>query len=232
MVAKDIMSTPVISVAPDTLVAEVAALLASQHISGVPVLEQGRLVGVVNEMDLLHRRELGTEQLPAADPWWVRLFRADRAPAHYVKSHATRVRDVMTDAVVSVGEDAPLPEIASVFDSREVRRVCVARDGAVVGVITRADLVRAMAANAKRPRDERRLADEAIRSDLLAELERQRWWRPEWSAVTVEEGVVRFHGAIDTPEERVAARVAAESIPGVRDVEDHRERFADLPRSL
>lgn len=232
MVAKDIMSTPVISVAPDTLVAEVAALLAGQHISGVPVLEHGRLLGVVNEMDLLHRHELGTEQLPPVEPWWVRLFRADGAPSRYVKSHAARARDVMSRTVVSVSEEATLSEIASLFDSRAVRRVCVAREGRVIGVITRADLVRAMAANAKRPRDERPLADEAIRSELLAELRRQRWWRPEWSAVTVEEGVVRFHGAIDTPEERVAARVAAENIPGVRKIEDHRERFADLPRSL
>ena len=232
MVAKDIMSTPVISVAPDTLVAEVAALLAGRRISGVPVLEQGRLLGVVNEMDLLHRHELGTEQPSPVEPWWVRLFRADRAPSHYVKSHAAKARDVMTRAIVSVSEDTPLPEIASLFDSREVRRVCVARDGKVVGVITRADLVRAMAANAKRPRDERPLGDEAIRSELLAELERQRWWRPDWSAVTVAGGVVQFRGAIDTPEERVAARVAAENIPGVHRVEDHRERFADLPRSL
>lgn len=232
MVAKDIMSTPVISVTPDTSVSEVAALLAGQRISGVLVLEQGRLVGVVNEMDLLHRRELGTEQPPAPDPWWVQLFRADRAPSHYVKSHATWARDVMTRTVASVSEDTPLPKIASLFDSREVRRVCVARDGKAVGVITRADLVRAMAANAKRPGDTRPLTDEAIRSELLAELERQRWWRPDWSAVTVEEGVVQFRGAIDTGEERVAARVAAENIPGVRKVEDHRERFADLPRSL
>jgi CBS domain-containing protein len=232
MVAKDIMSTPIISVAPDTSVSEVAALLADQHISGVPVLEQGRLVGVVNEIDLLHRHELGTEQLPPVDPWWVRLFRADRALSHYVKSHAVKASDVMTRAVVSVSEDASLPEIASLFDSRAVRRVCVAREGRVVGIITRADLVRAMAANARPPRDERPLTDDAIRKDLLAELAKQRWWRPEWSAVTVEEGVVRFHGAIDTAEERVAARVAAENIPGVRKVEDHRERFADLPRSL
>jgi osmotically-inducible protein OsmY len=89
-----------------------------------------------------------------------------------------------------------------------------------------------VAADAERPRDERPLADRAIQSALMAELTRQRWWRPEWSIVTVEDGVVQFRGVIDTPDERAAARVAAENIPGVRTVEDRRARFADLPRSL
>lgn len=232
MIAKDIMSTPVISVAPETPVSEVAALLAGHRISGVPVVERGRLVGVVNEMDLLHRREIGTELPPAADPWWVRLFRADPAPSHYVKSHAKTASDVMTRAVVAVGEDAPLSEIAGLFESRAVRRVCVIQERKVTGIITRADIVRAFAAKAERPRDERPLADDVIRSELLAELTRQRWWRPEWSIVTVDDGVVQFRGVIDTPEEKAAARVAAESIPGVRGVEDHRARLADLPWSL
>jgi CBS domain-containing protein len=232
MIAKDVMSTPVISVAPETPVSEIAALLAGHRIGGVPVLERGQLVGIVNEMDLLHRHEIGTEQVPAASPWWVRLFRADPAPSHYVKSHAKRARDVMTRAVVSVVRNAPLSEIAALFDSRAVRRVCVMQDSKVIGVITRADIVRAVAADAERPRDERPLADRAIQSALMAELTRQRWWRPEWSIVTVEDGVVQFRGVIDTPDERAAARVAAENIPGVRTVEDRRARFADLPRSL
>jgi CBS domain-containing protein len=232
MQAKDIMSTPVISVGPDTLVPEIAALLAEHRISGVPVLAQERLVGVVNEVDLLHRHEIGTEQIPVAEPWWVRLFRADRAPSHYVKSHAIRARDIMTRAVVSVVEHAGLAEIASLFDSRTIRRVCVVRGGKVIGILTRADLVRTVAASAQRQRDEQPTTDAAIRSELLAELTHQRWWRPEWSNVTVDDGVVQFHGVVDTEDEKVAARLAAENIAGVRKVEDRRGRFADLPRSL
>jgi CBS domain-containing protein len=232
MIAREIMSTPVVSVAPATPVADVAALLARHRISGVPVLDQGRLVGIVNEMDLLHRHEIGTEQSSAAGPWWTRLFRAEPGPSHYVKSHAKRARDVMTRSVDSVVEDTPLSEVVARFDSPAVRRVCVVQDGKLIGVITRADIVRAVAASAQRPRAERSRADDAIRSELLAELTRQWWWRPGWSLVTVNDGVVQFNGVIDAPEERASARVAAENIPGVRAVEDRRQRFADLPRSL
>jgi CBS domain-containing protein len=232
MIAKEIMSTPVVSVAPETPVSGVAALLAHHRISGVPVLERGRLVGVVNEMDLLHRHEIGTEQIAWAGPWWVRLIRSEPGPSHYVKSDAKRARDVMTRAVVSVVEDAPLSEIAARFDSRTVRRVCVVRQGKLIGVITRADIVRAVAAKAQGVRDDRPLTDDAIRSRLLDELSRQWWWQPDWSIVTVNDGVVRFTGVIATPDERASARVAAENISGVRAVEDHRRRFADLPRNL
>lgn len=232
MIAKEIMSTPVVSVAPETPVSDVAALLAGHRISGVPVLERGRLVGIVNEMDLLHRHEIGTEQFAAAGPWWSRLFRTEPGPSHYVKSHAKTARDVMTRAVDSVVQDAPLSEIAARFDSRAVRRVCVVRDGKLIGVITRADIVRAVAARGQRSRAERARADDVIRTELLAELTRQWWWRPEWSSVTVNDGVVQFSGVIDALDERASARVAAENVPGVRAVEDHRLRFADLPRSL
>jgi CBS domain-containing protein len=232
MIAKEIMSTPVVSVAPGTPVADVAALLASHRISGVPVLAHGRLVGIVNEMDLLHRHEIGTEQFAAVGPWWSRLLRPEPGPSHYVKSHARTARDVMTRAVDSVADDAPLSEVAARFDARAVRRVCVVHQGKLIGVITRADIVRAVAMKAQRPRAERARADDAIRTELLAELTRQWWWRPEWSTVTVNAGVVQFSGVIDAVDERASARVAAENIPGVRAVEDHRLRFADLPRSL
>jgi CBS domain-containing protein len=232
MIATEIMSTPVIDVAPETPVSDVAALLAAHRISGVPVLERGRLVGIVNEMDLLHRHEIGTEQFAAAGPWWARLFRAEPGPSHYVKSHAKTARDVMTRAVDAVADDAPLSEIAALFDSRAVRRVCVVQQGKLIGVITRADIVRAVATEARRPRAERARDDEVIRTELLAELARQWWWRPEWSIVTVNDGVVQFSGVFDAADERASARVAAENVPGVRAVEDRRLRFADLPRSL
>jgi CBS domain-containing protein len=232
MIAKEIMSTPVVSVAPETPVSDVAALLARRRISGVPVLADGRLVGIVNEMDLLHRHEIGTEQVPASGRWWTCLFRTEPGPSNYVKSHAKRASDVMTRAVDSVAEDAPLSEIAARFDSRAVRRLCVFRAGKLIGVITRADIVRAVARNAPRPSVERGAADDAIRAQLLDELGRQWWWRPEWSVVTVNDGVVQFSGVIDAPDERASARVAAENVPGVRAVEDHRLCFADLPRSV
>jgi CBS domain-containing protein len=231
LLAKDIMSKPVISVEPDTPVAKIAALLSSQRISGVPVMKNGKLMGVVNEMDLLHRHEIGTDEV-AIQPWWARLFGGDHSSLHYVKSHALRAKDIMTRPVTVVTEDTALAKIAALFDSREVRRLPVVRDGEVIGIITRANLVQAVAASASGDRAERSKSDEAIRQELVTELERQPWWRPDWAVVTVADGVVLFRGVIDSREEKRAARVAAENVSGVRKVEDLRQRYADITSGL
>src|SRR5688572_2963149 len=99
MNASDIMTSPVITVGPDTLVRHIAGLLYEHRISAVPVLEKGKLVGIVSEADLLHRHEIGTDR--SARSWWLQLFSADRSIGDYVKSHATRARDIMTRNVVS-----------------------------------------------------------------------------------------------------------------------------------
>lgn len=225
--AADIMSTRVVSVDPQTPVHEIAELLTERRISGVPVLADGRLVGVVDETDLLRRHELGTERTAAVRSWLERLFRIDPSPHEYVKAHGLTAKDVMADAPVTIPEDEPLSSIATRFDVRDVRRLFVVRNDRVVGVITRADFVRALAASAKVRRELPHPSDDEIRAALLAELSKQPWWHPEWSTVTVTDGVVQFHGAIETQDERDAARVAAENIPGVRRVEDHRLRYFD-----
>ncbi len=233
MFAMDIMTKPVITVGPDAAVVEVAALLAEHRISGVPVLEDGRLVGVVNEMDLLHRHEIGTERVSAAPgTWWTQLFRADKAPSWYVKSHAVRAKDIMTRDLMSVAEGTALSHVAALFDSLRIRRVVVVRDQEVIGIISRANLVQTLAASTNGPRREHETTDDAIHSELVAELSRQSWWHPEWSGVTVIDGVVQFRGVIDTQDEKRAARVAAENVPGVRGVEDFRQRYADQPARL
>jgi CBS domain-containing protein len=140
-----------------------------------------------------------------------------------------KAKDLMTKEVVSVEENTPAAEIASLFESRRIRRVPVVRAGKVVGMITRASLVRALAARLRSARTDQLESDEEIRRELLAELESQPWWRSDWSTFTVSDGVVRFVGLIDSQDERHAARVAAENVPGVRRIEDHRKRYADLP---
>src|SRR5436853_417110 len=112
MKASDIMTSPVISVTPGTLVADIAVLLFRNHISAVPVLDGGRLVGLVSEGDLLHRREIGTDRHARAGSWWLRLFSEDRSALEYVESHARQARDVMTHDVVSVAPDTSVAEIA------------------------------------------------------------------------------------------------------------------------
>ena len=127
MHAKDIMTAPVITITPDSPVHEIAALLLERRISGVPVVANGEVVGMVNEGDLLHRHEIGTEGETPERSWWARLIEHDQFPSDYVKSHARKARDIMSQHVVSVTEDAPARRLASIFAARHVRRIPVLR---------------------------------------------------------------------------------------------------------
>jgi CBS domain-containing protein len=229
MKAKDIMTTPVVTITPDTTVPEIAALLLERRISAVPVVEGGRLVGLVSEGDLLHRHEIGTDRNRPARSWWLTLFGSGSAPAEYVKSHAAHARDIMTHDVISVAEETPIAEIASVLETRRIKRVPVLRDERLVGIVSRANLVQALAARRRADKTRRAKGDDSIRRQLLAELERQPWWQSGSSNVIVTDGVVHYWGLLGSDEEQAAARVAAENVPGVREVEDHRMRYADLP---
>jgi CBS domain-containing protein len=226
MNARDIMTSTVITVTSATPVSEVARLLFERRISALPVVDGERLMGIISEADLLHRYEIGTDCAMGGDPWWMRLFSADGSPEEYVKSHARYARDIMTADVATVAPDAPLAEIATLLERRRIKRVPVLDQGALVGIVSRSDLVQTLAA-ATRAADAGPIADEAIRAGLLSELRRQAWWRKELSNVTVEKGVVTFAGLIETENERIAARVAAESVPGVRSVVDDRLAYRD-----
>jgi CBS domain-containing protein len=228
MNAKSIMTAKVITVTPAALVREVAALLHEHRISAVPVVENHQIVGMVSEADLLHRYEIGTDRADGGDPWWMRVFSSDRSPEEYVKAHARRVRDVMTQAVVTVAPDTSLAEIATLMEKRRIKRLPVLKQGRLVGIVSRSDLVRALLA-VEVPGRRRPISDEAIRSQLLRELRRQAWWREDLANVTVEKGIVTYSGLIDFEHQRTAARVAAETIPGVRSVVDRRLMYRELP---
>ncbi len=232
MKANDIMTSPVITVEPDTSIREIAKLLFEHRISAVPVVEKGRLVGLVSEADLLHRREIGTDRVAPSGSWWLRLFSADRSPEDYIKSHARRARDIMTREVATVAPDTPVAQIATLLETHGIKRVPVMRDGKLVGIVSRSNLVQALAvtpaAEATSPE-----GDDGIRAGLLAELERQPWWRGRVASnVIVTDGIVHYWGTLDSEEERQAARIAAENVPGVRRIVDHRVRLHGLPSSV
>jgi redox-sensitive bicupin YhaK (pirin superfamily)/CBS domain-containing protein len=194
--ASDIMSSPVISVPPDAPVREAAALLSERRISGLPVLEGERLVGLVSEADLLRPRPLG------------------RAPA---KS----VREIMTHDVVTIPPDAPLRDIAVLLEERGIKRVPVLQAGRVVGIVSRSNLVQALAVKAL-PQTPHAQQDEAIRSRLLSRLEDEPGWSRAESNVVVDDGVVYFWGRRGSEEERQSTLKTAKRIAGVRGIEDHR----------
>lgn len=226
MKAENVMTTPVVTVAPSAPVKEVAALLLARHISGVPVVANGEVVGMVSEGDLLRRYEIGTDRIKKS--WWTRLRDGDRSTADYVRSHARCAADIMSRPVVSVVETTPIADIVTLFESRRIRRVPVLRQRQLVGVVSRADLVLALARTARRSVAQKAAGDKTIREQLLDELSGQPWWQRYSSTVTVSQGVVHYWGLLDSEDERKAARVAAENVPGVRRVVDHRQHYNSL----
>ena len=215
-----IMTHDVIAVTPGTKVTEIAALLLAKGISAALVIDaKGGLLGIVSEGDLLRRAELGTERRPSG--WWGRLASADASARDYLKSHANTVGDVMTRAVITIAEMAFLDEIADLLEAKGVRRLPVTRDGKLVGIVSRANLVRALA-RVDAARAAGTADDHAIRAVLIAEL-RGKPWASAWAAdIMVRDGVVHLWFADDQPaDERRALRVAAENTPGVARVEEH-----------
>jgi CBS domain-containing protein len=229
MHAMDVMTSEVITVDPDTSVQALAALLSERGISGVPVVDaDDRVVGIVSEGDLLHRVETGTERQPQRltrrrRSWWLDAIASDRELARdYVKSHARAVRDIMTRDVVSVSDTAELADIAVLLETKRIKRVPVVRDGKLVGIVSRANLVRALATTKSAPESVAEPDDRAIGDQLLAELKAKSWVDLSSADIIVRGGVVHLWFSDEQPrEERLTFRVAAENIPGVRRVEEH-----------
>lgn len=229
MKASDIMTTPVITVSPETSLHEIVDILLERRISGVLVMDEGEVVGVIGDGDLLHRHEIGTDRWTDYRTWWQRLTRLDPAPAAYVRANGGHARDVVTSDFVSITANAPLAQIAVIFEARHIRRLPVVEDGQLMGLVTRANLMRALAASdafAAAAVDST-VDDESIRKRLLAELGSQSWWSGTWSNVFVHKGVVSYVGVVQRAADRDAARIAAEKVPGVRGVEDRRMQYAD-----
>jgi CBS domain-containing protein len=225
MRAMDVMTTPVITVDPETSVQDLAKLLSEKGISGVPVCEGGdRLVGIVSEGDLLHRAETGTERrLQRRRSWWLDSLAADEEAARdYVKAHGQKVGDIMSREVISVADTTDLAEVAMLLETKLIKRVPVVRDGKLIGIISRANLVRALATTTTAPAIVADADDRSIRERLLQELRGQRWANVWAADIMVRDKVVHVWVSDDQPQaERSALRVAAENIPGVRRVEEH-----------
>ena len=218
MRAIDVMARDIVTAMPEMTVQDVAKLMINHRISGIPIVDgDRRLVGIVTEGDLLRRSETGTERQHSR--WSERFSPNSRLAAEYIKSHARRLADIMTRNVVNVSELATLGEIADLMEARRIKRVPVVHDGKLVGIVSRADLLRVLASGgANLPDDE---GDRSIRSRLLAELRKQKWANPNELDIIVSDGVVYFWGVVGSEEERRALRVAAENTPGVRGIEDH-----------
>ncbi|WP_322012200.1 CBS domain-containing protein [Paraburkholderia sp. J12] len=219
MQVSDIMTTEVVTVLPTATVFEAAALMVKHHVSGLPVVdEDGNIVGLLSESDLLHRVETGTGKPQRS--WFGEFVHSNRKLAtQYLKEHASKVGDIMTENVVCVLPTASLAEVADTLERHRIKRVPVTTDGKLLGIVSRSNLVSALA-RAAQPGPEAIAADEAIRESVLHELDGRRW-ALSMQNVVVKDGVVHLWGLVNSEEERKAIRVCAERVAGVKGIEDH-----------
>jgi len=219
MKASDIMTPGVISAEPDSTVLQAARYMLQHHISGLPVIDKtGNLVGILSEGDFLRRREIGTERKRSR--WLEFLMGPGRMAAEYTHTHGSKVSDVMTREVHTVNEDTPIEKIVELMEKYRIKRVPVLNDNKVVGIVTRSNLMHAMVSLA-RAEPKASKDDATIRQKLLAEIEKEKWAPASMINVVVRDGVVELWGAIIDERQREALKVAAENIPGVKEVKDH-----------
>ena len=218
MRAVDVMVRDVVTVHPDSDVAEAIRLLAEHDVSALPVVDPaGNLVGVLSEADLLHRVEIGTER---RRPWWQEAVTgASTLAADFAKSHGKKVDEIMTSGVVSVSEDTPLSEIAALLERKRIKRVPVVKDGKLVGIVSRSNLIQALASVVGRM-DQHDETDRQIRLDLMSRLQQQSWTDFGSRNVTVSDRVVHLWGLVGSEAERKALLALAEGVPGVSRVAD------------
>jgi CBS domain-containing protein len=219
MNAQETMTKDVITVGPEATVGEIAGLLVRHRISAVPVVaKDDRVVGIVSQTDLGHRSETGTEK---KRKWWLDLFAdADVKAREYIKSHGVKAQDVMSRVVVTVAKDASLSEVAEILDTHRIRQVPVMDGGKLVGMISRADLVRKLAevtVGAPAVRSENGALQKAIWEQMKA----QPWLKAAYVNFAVKDGVVELWGAVDSEEQRRALRILVEGVSGVQKVENN-----------
>ena len=219
MNAKDVMTGTVISVAPEATVLQAARLMLQHHISGLPVIDSaGRLVGILSEGDFLRRQETRTERRRSR--WLEFLMGPGRIASEYVHSHGSKVSEVMTEEVQTVAEGAALEDVVRLMEKYRIKRVPVLRGDAVVGIITRSNIMRAMVSLARSAPPTAK-DDASIRERMLDEIRKEQWAPSATTNVVVHDGVVELWGVIIDERQREALIVAAENIPGVKAVKDH-----------
>jgi len=225
MKAMDVMVRDVVTVKPETDVATAIKLLVENDISALPVVDQtGTVVGVISEADLVRRTEIATDK---HRPWWLEALTPGSLLAEeFSKSHGRTVAEIMSPHVVSASEDASLGEIAALLERHRIKRVPIIKDGKLVGIVSRSNLIQALAlalalalASPSRP-DPAAEEDRNIRLELLSRLSDQKWTDFGSRNVIVSGGGVHLWGLVGSPEERSALVALAEGVRGVVGVSD------------
>ena len=219
MYASDIMTTDVSTVPPDMSVQQIARLMTDKRISGVPVVSPAEgILGMVSESDLLRRAELGTEPVPVG--WADMYIRPTEMAREFAKSHGTKAHDIMARPVVSVAYDAELRAVADTLDQHEIKRVPVMKDGKLVGIIARSDLVRAFGRMSAPTQGSVHLSNGMVHKAITDAMHGKAWLDTSYLNITVNDGLVRVAGYVQSKDHQDAARILIEEIPGVERVEE------------
>jgi CBS domain-containing protein len=215
MHASQVMTRSVVTVPADATVYAAADILLGSRISAAPVIDaDGRMVGIVSEADLMNRPETGT--VPTRT-WLQRLLASDaRLARDYVRSHSHHVADVMTRKVVTAEERTPLHDVALLMQRHGLKRLPVMRDGKVVGIVSRANLLQGLLAREPFPADAP-LGDDRIRDKVYKELARHSW-AADITNIVVDSGTVSLWGHVNSAPAKEAVRIAVECVSGVRRV--------------
>jgi len=218
MRAHQVMTRNVITVTPETTIADAATSMMQNHISGLPVVDDaGKLVGIVSEGDFLRRFEIGTQH---KRPKWLEfLVGPGKQAEDFVRERGRKIGEVMTRDPVTVDEETSLDELVQLMEKKHVKRLPVVRDGRLTGIVTRANVMRAVI-NLANAIPDPTADDDRIRTQIT-QLLMNVDWRPAALEVTVRNGVVHLHGLIIDERARQACKVAAENVAGVKEIHDH-----------
>ena len=216
------MVTDVISVGPEASVRDVAKILLADRISAVPVIdEQRHLVGIISEGDLIRRAELGTNHHRS---WWLELFSGMNKEAlamGFLKSHGRKVKDVMTAKnLITAKPTTPLRDIAVSLEKNRIKRVPIVAKGQVVGIVSRANIIQALAGSREGPA-QTMTSDATIRKKVMKQIKAEKWSKGSLMNATVQSGRVHLWGVVDSVAEKEAARVAAELVEGVKEIDNN-----------
>ena len=217
MNVSEIMTRNAISVQPKSTVVDAARMMLANHVSGLPVLdENGTLVGVVTEGDLLRRAEIGTEGEQAG--WLKALLQPASVAADYVATHSRHVSGVMTHNPIFVTPETSLGEVVQVMLRKRIKRLPVVQDSRLLGVVSRADLLKAL--TAKLIQTPEQASDEDILTFIKSEIAKANWAPKSGLRVAVKDKVVTLEGTIFSDEERRGVVTIAENAPCVKEVKD------------
>jgi len=223
MKIQDIMTRDLVTVSPQTPIHKAARLMADHGISGLPVIsDEGRLVGVISEGDLILR-----QTKPEKRPWWRAFFDdAECLAREYQKAIGTTVGEVMTRSVISISPSFDIEVAATILNTRGIRRLPVVHNGQVVGIISRGDLVKALAMTVP---ERLSVSDRHLVSEMKARMEREPWVSAFGPAVNANDGVIELFGLVRTESEKSALETMARAIKGCRGVENQLVVGAELP---